>query len=69
MENLPDGGFQDGFLDIKFSKDDLASHIKCPPDCDFVVGVMPYKFIDNFYMHRISEKSAVISLYGDRRYS
>ena len=64
VEHLPEGDVQDGFLDIKYSREELAPFVSCPSDCDFIVGIMPYRFIDNFYMHRISEKSAIISLYG-----
>ena len=64
MEHLPNGNIQDSYLDIKYRPEDLSKFITCPDQCDFAVGIMSYRFIDNFYMHRISENSAVISLYG-----
>ena len=64
VEHLPECDIQDGYLDVKYGKNDLSPLISCPSDCDFVVGIMPYRFIDNFYLHRISDNSAVISLYG-----
>ena len=55
---------QDGYLDIKYSPEQLTRLIQCPNNCDFLLAIMPYRFIDNFYMHRINSKCAILSLYG-----
>lgn len=64
IENLPQCNYQDGYLDMKYCKEEMADMISCPDDCDIAVGIMPYRFVDNFYMHRITNNVAVISLYG-----
>lgn len=55
---------QDGYLDIKYSPEQLTKLIQCPDNCNFVLAIMPYRFIDNFYMHRINSKCAILSLFG-----
>ena len=64
IEHLPDASFEDGYLDQKYKKEDLVDLINCPNHSDFAVAIMPYRFVDNFYMHRIKDKCVVISLYG-----
>ena len=64
IENLPNSDIDDGFLDIKYRKQDLEKIISCPKNSDYAIAIMPYRFNDNFYMHRISNKCVVISLYG-----
>ena len=64
LENLPQCNFEDGYLDMKYCKEEMVDMISCPDDCDLAVGIMPYRFVDNFYMHRVTNKTAVISLYG-----
>ena len=63
-EHLPDSDIADGYLDVKYSREELRSLVSCPYDCDYAVAIMPYRFTDNFYMHRINPECAVISLYG-----
>lgn len=64
IEHLPESDIEDGFLDQKYTKEKLQTIISCPKDSDFAVAIMPYRFLDNFYMHRIKDNCAVISLYG-----
>lgn len=64
IEHLPDGDIADGYLDVKYSREKLQSLVSCPQDCDYAVAIMPYRFTDNFYMHRINANCVVISLYG-----
>ena len=64
IEHLPDGDIADGYLDVKYSREKLQSLVSCPQDCDYAVVIMPYRFTDNFYMHRINANCVVISLYG-----
>lgn len=62
VEHLPDSDIIDGYLDQKFSVDELQDIISCPKNSDFAIAIMPYRFIDNFYMHRIGNNCVVISL-------
>ena len=64
VDQLPESEINDGYLDHKYTIDQLHTLISCPNDSDFAVAIMPYKLIDNFYMHRIGENCVVISLYG-----
>lgn len=64
IDYLPESDVEDGYLDKKYSRNGLSEDIKCPASCDYAIGIMPYRFQDNFYLHRISSKCAVISLYG-----
>ncbi|PKP20336.1 MAG: hypothetical protein CVU05_09375 [Bacteroidetes bacterium HGW-Bacteroidetes-21] len=64
VEHLPESNVNDGFLDQKFTIKELSKIISCPKNSDIAVAIMPYRFIDNFYMHRISNNCVVISLYG-----
>ena len=64
FEHLPNSNIEDGYLDVKYSVEQLQSLVSCPDNCDYAVAIMPYRLTDNFYMHRIGAKCAVISLYG-----
>ena len=64
IERLPETEVEDYYLDQKFDVDQLSNLIICPDDSDIAVGVMAYRFIDNFYMHRIGKNCVIISLYG-----
>lgn len=64
LEHLPNSDIEDGYLDVKYSVKQLQSLVSCPDDCDYAVAIMPYRLTDNFYMHQIGAKCAVISLYG-----
>lgn len=64
VEHMPDSDIVDGYLDVKYSREQLKMLVSCPEYYDYAVAIMPYRFTDNFYMHRVSEKCVVISLYG-----
>lgn len=64
IENIKYYSSDDGYLDVKFDRDTIADIVSCPVDCDIAVGIMPYRFKDNFYMHRVAPNVAVVSLYG-----
>lgn len=64
VEHLPESKVNDGFLDQKFTIQELKKIISCPNNSDIAVAIIPYRFIDNFYMHRISNNCVVISLYA-----
>lgn len=64
IEHLPDSDIEDGYLDIKYTLNKLKLLLDCPVDADYAIAIMPYRFEDNFYMHRISNNCVVISLFG-----
>lgn len=64
IDNLPCSDVEDGYLDIKYTKSSLKNLISCPENSDYAIAIMPYRFEDNFYMHRISNKCVIVSLYG-----
>lgn len=64
IEHLPNTDVNDFYLDQKFTKEQLAGVLNHSNSTDITVGIMAYRFIDNFYMHRINGKSVIISLYG-----
>lgn len=64
VEHMPDSDIVDGYLDVKYSREQLKTLVSCPEYYDYAVAIMPYRFTDNFYMHRVSDKCVVISLYG-----
>lgn len=61
---LPESDVVDGYLDIKYTNEKLSNIISCPEDSDYCIAIMPYRFNDGFYMHRIGVNCAVLSLYG-----
>lgn len=64
MDHLPKSDIDDGFLDHKFSKEALSQHIQCPKNSELAIALIPNRFEDNFYIHRLSDNCAAISLYG-----
>jgi hypothetical protein len=62
-EYLPDSDVDDNYFDLKYTKNKLGSIISCPNGSDFAVAIMPYRLVDNFYMHRVSDNCVIISLY------
>lgn len=64
IEHLPDSEMNDGYFDQKFTRESLRKVISCPNNSDFAVAITSYRYIDNFYMHRLEEKCIGISLYG-----
>jgi len=64
ISNLPDTEIEDGYLDQKFDKEQMGRIVRCPNNADIAVGFMSYRFADKFYMHRVGENCAVVSLHG-----
>jgi hypothetical protein len=64
VENLPINNIGDSYLNQRYYPEQFQSILVCPTDCDIVIGVMAYQFFDNFYLHLIKEKCAVVSLFG-----
>jgi hypothetical protein len=64
VSDLPETNLEDGYLDQKFERAQIGTLIKCPDSADIALGIMSYRFNDNFYMHRVGKNCAVVSLYG-----
>ena len=64
VEYLPDSEMYDEYLDQQFTRESLQKLFSCPKDADFAVAIIPYRFTDNFYLHRIGNNCIGISLYG-----
>lgn len=64
MNHLPESDVHDGYLDHKYSQDALTTHIHCPENSDLAIAIMPNRFEDGFYLHRLSENCVGLSLYG-----
>jgi hypothetical protein len=65
IEYLPNSDIHDAYLDQKFTKESLSKIISsCPEGSDFAVAITSYRFLDNFYMHRLNENRVGVSLYG-----
>ena len=68
IEHLSDDiinrSIQDGYLDLKYQKEDMDILIKeIPKNGNIAVAIIPYRFVDNHYLHRIDNR-AVVSLDG-----
>jgi hypothetical protein len=64
IKTLPDSEINDSFLDQKYCREQIEGIVDCPEQSDIAFGIMGYRFIDNFYLHRIKDKCVVLSLYG-----
>jgi len=62
IDALPEPQKDDGFLDIVYSREEITSLINSVNGTDLVVGVINYRFDDNFYLHRTGIKKACISI-------
>lgn len=63
IEDMPDGDISDFYLDQKFSKEELKRIVSHSDNSDITIALMPCRFTDNFYMHRIGDNCLTISLY------
>jgi len=62
INDLPSSKNDNGYLDIVYSVDEIKvilSNVKFDGIC---IGIMNYKFEDNFYMHRIDDNKICISI-------
>lgn len=64
MDYLPESDIYDGFLDHKISQEALSQLIQCPKNSEIAIALIPNRFDDNFYIHRLNNNCAAISLYG-----
>lgn len=59
---LPTPEKEDGFLDIVYSSSEVTSLLEPINGADLVVGIMNYRFNDNFYLHRTGQGKACLSI-------
>lgn len=62
--SLPDSQKNDGYLDIAYSKHEIAQILEKVQFDGLCVAVMNYRYSDNFYMHRIDSNKICISATG-----
>jgi len=62
ISNLPTPQRDDVFLNIEYSREEIESLLNSVNSTEFVVGIMNYRFDDNFYMHRTGNNKLCISL-------
>jgi hypothetical protein len=63
VTNAPESDVHDGYLDNKYTRDGLKKIVSCPKDSDIAIAIIPYRFDDNFYLHRLSKNCAALSLH------
>ncbi len=64
ISDLPPPKKNDGYLDVVYSADEMKSILSNIQCNDFCIGIMNYRFVDNFYMHRIDNNKMCISIAG-----
>ncbi len=64
ISDAPESDVNDEFLDNKYTKEGLKEIVTCPNESDLAIAIIPYRFDDNFYMHRLSNNCVGLSLYG-----
>jgi hypothetical protein len=64
IELPPESDVEDGYIDQKYDVAQIRKIVKCPSDSDIAFGIMANRYIDNYYLHRVNNKIAVLSLYG-----
>lgn len=62
IDELPKPQKDDGFLDIVYSCDEVTALMEPVNTTDLVVGIINYRFDDNFYLHRTGENKACLSI-------
>lgn len=62
INTLPKPQKDDGFLDVVYSRDEITSIMNPVNTSDVVVGIINYRFDDNFYLHRVGKNKACISI-------
>jgi len=62
INNLPSPQKDDGYLDVSFSREEITTMLSSVNGADAVIGVINYRFTDNFYLHRTGRNKACISI-------
>lgn len=62
INTLPTPNKEDGFLDVAYSREEIESLLSNVNSAEIVVGIMNYRFDDNFYMHRTGSNKVCISI-------
>ena len=64
INTLPNPGKNDGYLDVEYSKEEITSIMEPINTSEIVIGIINYRFDDNFYLHRVGNDKACISIAG-----
>jgi hypothetical protein len=62
IDTLPNPQKDDGFLDVVYSRDEITRLMNPVNGSDLIVGIINYRFDDNFYLHRTGKNKACISI-------
>ena len=62
--DLPVPTRDDGYLDVVYSAEEMKNILSNITHDGLCIGVMNYKYDDNFYMHRIDDNKVCISVAG-----
>jgi hypothetical protein len=62
ISNLPAPKKDDGFLNIEYSREEIKSLLDSVNSAKLVIGIINYRFNDNFYMHRTGNNKLCISI-------
>lgn len=63
ISDLPTPLKEDGYLNIEYSSYEIGNLLKEIKFDGICLAIMNYKFDDNFYLHRVGENKACISIY------
>ena len=63
IHELPEPKLPSDYLDVVYSRNETSRIMQNIAGNEIVLGIMNFRFEDNFYLHRTGEKSACLSLY------
>jgi hypothetical protein len=62
INTLPNPKKNDGFLNVEYSREEIVSLLASVNSTGLVIGIINYRFDDNFYMHRTGANKLCISI-------
>ena len=60
--HLPEPKKDDGYLNIVYSRQEIIRIMSNINDSDIIIGIINYRFDDNFYLHRTGDNRACLSI-------
>jgi hypothetical protein len=62
ITDLPEPFKDDGYLDVTYSRDDVIEIMNRTNNSELILGLINYRFTDNFYLHRTCSNKACLSI-------
>lgn len=62
IHHLPEPNKSDGYLNITYSRKEIIALMKNVNYSDLILGIINYRFFDNFYLHRTGINRACLSI-------